>query len=132
MAMEKPIILGVEGESAELVIASGGGVCVEPENGKDLADQILKLYQDPARCKELGTHGRHYVLAHFDRQVLARKLSDPLRRHPPASPISWLSAPMHNGYNPNSASLHEIHKNVGEAADEDSPVIRPIFGPSFR
>jgi hypothetical protein len=34
MAMEKPIILGVEGESAELVIASGWGVCIEPENGK--------------------------------------------------------------------------------------------------
>ncbi len=39
--MEKPIILGVEGESAEL-----------------------------------GMHGRRYVLAHFDRQVLARKLTD--------------------------------------------------------
>ncbi|MEK7762564.1 MAG: glycosyltransferase family 4 protein [Nitrospirota bacterium] len=76
MAMEKPIVLGVEGESAELVMSSGGGVCIEPENGKDLADQVLALYHDPARCKELGTCGRHYVLAHFDRQVLARKLTD--------------------------------------------------------
>jgi hypothetical protein len=25
---------------------------------------------------ELGMHGRQYVLAHFDRQVLARKLTD--------------------------------------------------------
>jgi hypothetical protein len=33
-------------------------------------------YHDPARCKELGMHGRRYVLAHFDRQVLARKLTD--------------------------------------------------------
>lgn len=76
MAMEKPIILGVEGERAELVRASGGGVCIEPENGKDLADQVFALYHDPARCKELGTHGRHYVLTHFDRQVLTRKLTD--------------------------------------------------------
>lgn len=75
MAMEKPIVLGVEGESAELVRASGGGVCIEPENGKDLADQVLKLYRDPARCRALGTSGRHHVLAHFDRQVLARKLT---------------------------------------------------------
>ncbi len=80
MAMEKPIILGVEGESAELVRASGGGVCIEPENGKDLATQVLALYQDPARCKELGTSGRHHVLAHFDRQVLARKLTDVMQR----------------------------------------------------
>ncbi len=78
--MEKPIILGVEGESAELVIASGGGVCIEPENGKDLAAQVLALYQDPARCKELGTSGRHHVLAHFDRQVLARKLTDVMQQ----------------------------------------------------
>lgn len=80
MAMEKPIVLGVEGESAELVIASGGGVCVEPENGKDLAEQVLKLYRDPARCRALGTSGRHYVLAHFDRQVLARKLTDVMQQ----------------------------------------------------
>jgi glycosyltransferase involved in cell wall biosynthesis len=80
MAMEKPIILGVEGESAALVMSSGRGVCIEPENGKDLAGQVLKLYQDPARCKELGTNGRHYVLAHFDRQVLARKLTDVIQQ----------------------------------------------------
>ena len=51
-------------------------VCIEPENGKALAEQVLKLYRDPARCRALGTSGRHYVLAHFDRQVLARKLTD--------------------------------------------------------
>jgi glycosyltransferase involved in cell wall biosynthesis len=75
MAMEKPIILRVEGESAELVMAAGGGICIEPENGKDLAEQVVKLYRDPARCRALGTSGRHYVLAHFDRRVLARKLA---------------------------------------------------------
>ena len=78
--MEKPIVLGVEGESAELVMSSGGGICIEPENGKDLADQVLKLYHDPARCRALGTSGRHYVLAHFDRQVLARKLTDVMQQ----------------------------------------------------
>ena len=57
-------------------MSSGGGVCIERENGKDLADQVLKLYQDPARCRTLGTSSRHYVLVHFDRQVLARKLTD--------------------------------------------------------
>jgi glycosyltransferase involved in cell wall biosynthesis len=76
LAMEKPIVLGVEGESAELMMSSGGGVCIEPENGKDLAAQVLKLYRNPTRCRKLGTSGRQYVLVHFDRQVLARKLTD--------------------------------------------------------
>ena len=61
-------------------MSSGGGICIEPENGKALADQVLKLYHDPARCKELGTCGRRYVLAHFDRQALARKLTDVMQR----------------------------------------------------
>jgi colanic acid biosynthesis glycosyl transferase WcaI len=77
--MEKPIILGVEGKRAELVMSSGGGVCIEPENGKDLADQVLKLSQDPARCRALGTSGRHYVLAHFDRWVLARRFAEVIK-----------------------------------------------------
>ena len=34
MAMEKPVILGVEGESAELVMSAGGGICIEPESRK--------------------------------------------------------------------------------------------------
>jgi len=80
MAMEKPVILGVEGESAELIMSAGGGICIEPENGKDLASQVLKLYRDPSRCRALGTSGRQYVLAHFDRQVLARRFADVLQR----------------------------------------------------
>lgn len=76
MAMERPIILGVEGESAELVMSAGGGICIEPEDAKDLASQVLNLYRDPTRCQELGASGRRYVLDHFDRQVLARRFAD--------------------------------------------------------
>lgn len=74
--MEKPIVLGVEGESAELVMSAGGGICIEPESAKDLAIQVLKLYRDPAMCQELGSSGRRYVLEHFDREVLARRFAD--------------------------------------------------------
>jgi glycosyltransferase involved in cell wall biosynthesis len=76
MAMERPVILGVEGESAELVMSAGGGICIEPENAKDLASQVLKLYRDPTLCQKLGSSGRRYVLEHFDRQVLARRYAD--------------------------------------------------------
>lgn len=79
MAMERPIILGVEGESAELVMSAGGGICIEPEDAKDLASQVLILYRDPTRCQTLGSSGRRYVLEHFDRQVLARRFADVMR-----------------------------------------------------
>ncbi|MCS6897081.1 MAG: glycosyltransferase family 4 protein, partial [Nitrospira sp.] len=71
MAMEKPIILGVEGESAELVRRSGGGVCIPPEDAKELAAQVLRLHDDHALCGELGARGRAFVLRHFDRAKLA-------------------------------------------------------------
>ena len=76
MAMERPVILGVEGESAELVLSAGGGICIEPESSKDLAIQVLKLYRNPTLRQELGSSGRRYVLEHFDRQVLARRYAD--------------------------------------------------------
>ena len=79
MAMERPVILGVEGESAEFVLSVGGGICIEPESSKDLAMQVLKLYQDPMLRQELGSNGRRYVLEHFDRQVLARRFADVMK-----------------------------------------------------
>ncbi|MEO7862831.1 MAG: glycosyltransferase family 4 protein, partial [Nitrospirales bacterium] len=79
MAMERPVILGVEGESAELVLSAGGGICIEPESSKDLAMQVLKLYRDPMLRQELGSSGRRYVLEHFDRQVLARRFADVMK-----------------------------------------------------
>ncbi|MCP9468675.1 MAG: glycosyltransferase family 4 protein [Nitrospira sp.] len=72
LAMEKPIILGVEGESAELLRESGGGVCIPPEDAKELAAQVLALYGDPVLRRRLGDSGRAYVLEHFDRAKLAR------------------------------------------------------------
>jgi glycosyltransferase involved in cell wall biosynthesis len=72
LAMGKPIILGVEGESAELLRNSGGGVTVEPENAQQMADAILKLSQNPELCEAMATEGKKYVGENFDRAKLAR------------------------------------------------------------
>lgn len=78
LAMAKPIILGVEGESAELLQAAKAGICIEPEQADDLAAHVLELSQDPERCQQLGRNGRRYVMEHFDRVVLARKVTSVL------------------------------------------------------
>lgn len=75
MAMAKPIILGVEGESAELIQAAQAGICIEPEHADDLAVRVLELSQKSGICQQLGTNGRKYVMKHFNRIVLARKLA---------------------------------------------------------
>lgn len=71
MAMQKPILLGVSGESAELLEESGAGICIEPENVDQLVAAIKGLAASAERCRELGERGRYYVKTQFDRRVLA-------------------------------------------------------------
>jgi glycosyltransferase involved in cell wall biosynthesis len=59
-----PVIYSGEGEAAELVLASGGGVVVEPENSEALARAILELKENPNR-REMGRKGRQFVEQHY-------------------------------------------------------------------
>lgn len=71
MAMKRPIILGVEGESRELVEEGGCGVCIEPENDQELAEAVLRLAREPELGRKLGESGAEFVARRFDREVLA-------------------------------------------------------------
>ena len=75
LAMAKPVILGVEGESAELIQTAQAGICIAPEQADELAGWVLKLSCEPELCQQLGRNGRTYVVKHFDRAVLAKKMS---------------------------------------------------------
>lgn len=71
LAMKKPIILGVEGESKEIIEASNAGICITPEDHHQLANAVLKLYKDSALTKDFSENGRQFVENNFDRKVLA-------------------------------------------------------------
>ena len=43
MAMKRPIILGVRGECQSIIEKADCGLCIEPENTKELADAVVKL-----------------------------------------------------------------------------------------
>ena len=79
MGMATPIILGVEGESRELVQAAGAGLIIEPESAEELAAAVRRLADDPDEAKALGQQGYDYVCANFDRRVLAARYIDVLR-----------------------------------------------------
>jgi len=79
MAMEKPIILGVEGESADIVRAADAGYCIEPENAEELANRLLQLRESEDLRRRFGHNGRIHVRAHYDRLVLARRFEELLR-----------------------------------------------------
>jgi glycosyltransferase involved in cell wall biosynthesis len=71
MGMEKPIVLGVRGESQRLVEQSGAGICIEPENAEALAAAVRRLADDPELRRRMGAAGRRAVEEHFDRRKLA-------------------------------------------------------------
>lgn len=70
-AMERPIILGVEGDSADIIKAADAGICIEPENATELTEALLTLKDQPETRQQLGENGRQYVEQHFDRRHLA-------------------------------------------------------------
>lgn len=87
MAMEVPIILGVEGEAKSIIDQAESGICIEPESPELLALAVQQLYEDRMLARRLGANGRRYVETHFDRVVLAERyrqvLSDTIEARPP-------------------------------------------------
>jgi glycosyltransferase involved in cell wall biosynthesis len=71
MAVGCPMIMGVEGESRDIVNQAQAAVEMEPESAVSLADALEKLADDSTFCKQLGDNGRRYVAQHYDRKKLA-------------------------------------------------------------
>ena len=71
MAMARPLVLGVGGESRKIVEGGGCGVCIEPENAQQLAEAVTILAADPTRTETLGRAGRKFVSERYNRDVLA-------------------------------------------------------------
>jgi glycosyltransferase involved in cell wall biosynthesis len=75
MAMMKPVILGVRGESESLLAESGAGICVQPESPAQLARAVRRLYADADERRRMGLAGRQFVEQRFDRRVLAARFA---------------------------------------------------------
>ena len=57
MAMEKPIIASLRGEAANILVDSKGSLVCDPEDEEKILDNILFLYNNRDRLKDLGKHG---------------------------------------------------------------------------
>ena len=71
MAMKKPIILGVDGESKGIIKEAEAGIAIEPENAVGLAHAIRQLADNKQLCESLGENGYQHVSEHFNRKALA-------------------------------------------------------------
>ncbi|TXH36605.1 MAG: glycosyltransferase WbuB [Rhodospirillaceae bacterium] len=80
MAMERPIILGVVGESARIIEAAQSGILITPESAEELSAAIRRLADDRDHVSALGRNGADYVRTHYDRDKLAATFLDIIRR----------------------------------------------------
>ena len=79
LAMEVPVLLGVNGEARQLFIDKGNaGLYFEPENSEALTAAILKLIEDKEMALQLGRNGRHFVNEYFNRENIAQNFFDKL------------------------------------------------------
>jgi hypothetical protein len=71
MAMARPMVASVRGESADILNRSGAAIVVPPEDGAAIAAAALGLFENRARADAMGRAGREFVAAHYSRRALA-------------------------------------------------------------
>ena len=80
MAMGKPLIHAVEGESARIVEESGAGICVPSGNAEALAEAVVSLRESPEMALEFKKNGRRSAEQRYGRRVKADAAIGSLQR----------------------------------------------------
>jgi glycosyltransferase involved in cell wall biosynthesis len=73
MAMQRPVVLGVKGESRTIVEKANCGLCIDPENDEELAAAAICLANDGKLGQRLGDNGRQLVEGQYNRDLLAER-----------------------------------------------------------
>ena len=73
MSCARPVILGVEGQAKAIVDEACAGICIEPENGADLAAAIVRLAENRGLGDELGRNGRRFIVRNYSRESTAKR-----------------------------------------------------------
>ncbi len=79
MACERPVVAGVRGEGARVVVESDAGVVVPPSDPDAMAAAILSLRDDPGRRAAMGERGRRYVEQGYSRRATAKRFEELVR-----------------------------------------------------
>ena len=93
MAMQCPVILGVEGEAKDVLEASGAGIAITPESAEELAAAVRRLADDPALAAAYGRAGRAYAAENLDRAKVAQRFLALLGEVAARRPINEAATP---------------------------------------
>ncbi len=80
LALERPILLGVEGEAKlHFIERAEAGLAFAPEDATELARAAVRYADDPTLAAAHGRNGRRYAAVHFDRAGISRRLWEELQ-----------------------------------------------------
>jgi colanic acid biosynthesis glycosyl transferase WcaI len=75
MASGKPVIAGLDGEGAALVLEAGGGLACPAESPVELAGKVLEMYRMSQEERQLmGARGRQFCAENFNREKQFNKI----------------------------------------------------------
>ena len=78
MSCARPVLAGLEGESADLVSRHDCGIVVEPQNPEAMAKALMEL-SDPEVRRRMGEAGRAAAVAQFERKKILKELEGRMR-----------------------------------------------------
>src|SRR6202051_159674 len=73
MSCARPVIFGVDGRARGLLEEARAGLVIEPENAQALVDAACYLAVNQELAREMGRHGREYIVRKFSRRYTAEK-----------------------------------------------------------
>ncbi|MBA47146.1 MAG: glycosyltransferase WbuB [Dehalococcoidia bacterium] len=79
VAMGKPILLGLKGETAEIVLSKDVGVLFEPEDSKDLKEKIVYFFENKDLLPKYKKNGIKLAVE-YDRKNLALLMLEELKQ----------------------------------------------------
>jgi len=71
-AMEKPTLLGVQGEAQGILEKYGAGICFEPENEKDFIEKLMRIKEEKFYLE--SKKGCQMLAKAYDRKRLAKEM----------------------------------------------------------
>jgi len=78
-AMQKPILLGVDGESREIIEKYSAGLYFTPEYTEDFIDKLMSIKNDPRLLEDLK-EGSRKLASDYNRENLALKMLSSINR----------------------------------------------------
>ena len=80
MALKKPILAGLIGESLDIIKQSKSGLEVKPEDPNSLVEKILQMKNNKNLCDQLANNGFNLVQDRYNRKTLAQKMIERIGR----------------------------------------------------